>query len=275
MTDIESKIAQEAERTTGNSLTVKCTPNKDGCSRFRVAVGLNSDGELPPLGHWAFFHTYAADEDIGADGHPRPDGFLPRLAELPRRMFAGSQTDFHHPLQMDVEAGLRMRIAEVSAKPGRNGIMMFVKVARQIEQDGRCCIDEKQTLVYRTPSTGAEMTLPEPVQDDSSGGDMWTPGPVNLFRFSAATSNAHRIHYDAIYTREVEGYPALVVHGPFIAAKLAARAAQEGQLANLSYRATAPAFVGQPIQIMRQDDEGFAAFRCDQVQIAMMKVAYR
>ena len=28
-------------------------------------------------------------------------------------------------------------------------------------------------------------------------------------------SNPHRIHYDRTYAMEVEGYPGLVVHGPF------------------------------------------------------------
>lgn len=37
---------------------------------------------------------------------------------------------------------------------------------------------------------------------------------ARLFRFSAATYNAHRIHYDLPYAREVEKYPALVTHGP-------------------------------------------------------------
>ena len=34
-----------------------------------------------------------------------------------------------------------------------------------------------------------------------------------VFRYSAITFNAHRIHYDAAYTREKEGYPDLVVNG--------------------------------------------------------------
>ena len=36
-----------------------------------------------------------------------------------------------------------------------------------------------------------------------------------LFRYSAITFNPHRIHYDKPYCMEVEGYPGLVVHGPF------------------------------------------------------------
>lgn len=39
-----------------------------------------------------------------------------------------------------------------------------------------------------------------------------------LFFFSAATYNGHRIHYDRRWATEVEGYPDLLVHGPLQAA---------------------------------------------------------
>lgn len=46
------------------------------------------------------------------------------------------------------------------------------------------------------------------------------PGSVQLFRFSAVTWNAHRIHYDREYARS-EGYPDILVqshlHGCFLA----------------------------------------------------------
>ncbi|KIY01906.1 uncharacterized protein Z520_02044 [Fonsecaea multimorphosa CBS 102226] len=41
-----------------------------------------------------------------------------------------------------------------------------------------------------------------------------TPSPTLLFRFSALTRNAHAIHLDAEYTRQVYGLPKLIVHGP-------------------------------------------------------------
>ena len=41
-----------------------------------------------------------------------------------------------------------------------------------------------------------------------------------LFRYSAVTFNGHRIHYDRDYAREVEGYPGLVVHGPWQATRM-------------------------------------------------------
>ena len=35
----------------------------------------------------------------------------------------------------------------------------------------------------------------------------YTPSRVALFRFSALTFNSHKIHYDTVYTKEVEGRP--------------------------------------------------------------------
>lgn len=48
-----------------------------------------------------------------------------------------------------------------------------------------------------------------------------TVDPVQMFYFSAATYNGHRIHYDRKWTTEVEGYPDIVVQGPLQAALLA------------------------------------------------------
>ena len=70
-----------------------------------------------------------------------------------------------------------------------------------------------------------------------------------LFRFSALTYNAHRIHYDRDYARQAEGYPGLLIHGPLQALAMAeaARAAgyrgdpQGGRLC-FDYRLTAPLF---------------------------------
>ena len=40
---------------------------------------------------------------------------------------------------------------------------------------------------------------------------------AQLFLYSAASFNPHRIHYDREYAREVEGYEGLVFHGPLTA----------------------------------------------------------
>ena len=42
----------------------------------------------------------------------------------------------------------------------------------------------------------------------------YVPTNVSLFLYNAAIWNAHRIHYDEIYTKEVEKHPGVVVDGP-------------------------------------------------------------
>jgi 3-methylfumaryl-CoA hydratase len=70
------------------------------------------------------------------------------------------------------------------------------------------------------------------------------PRSVLLFRFSAVTNNAHRIHYDHPYATEVEGYPDLVVHGPLTALLLAefAHSRTRVDARTISFRARAPLF---------------------------------
>lgn len=62
-----------------------------------------------------------------------------------------------------------------------------------------------------------------------------------LFRYSAATCNGHRIHYDLDYARKVEGYSGLVVHGPLLAQVLMLRAADVlGSVGAFSFRGHSP-----------------------------------
>jgi 3-methylfumaryl-CoA hydratase len=89
---------------------------------------------------------------------------------------------------------------------------------------------------------------------------------VDLFRYSAATYNGHRIHYDQGYARSEEGYPNLVVHGPFTAARLCDLAARTagGALKAFSFRALAPLFVNQPVRLRHGDEpNSVVAVRCD------------
>ena len=69
--------------------------------------------------------------------------------------------------------------------------------------------------------------------------------PVLLFRFSALTYNAHRIHYDRDFAR-AEGYPGLLVHGPLQALMMAELARPElPPRCDYSYRLVAPLFDDQ------------------------------
>ena len=70
-----------------------------------------------------------------------------------------------------------------------------------------------------------------------------------LFRYSALTFNAHRIHYDLPYTRDVEGYPALVMNGGLTALLLVetARRTCRARIAGTTRAHMQPLFIGQSI----------------------------
>ena len=79
-----------------------------------------------------------------------------------------------------------------------------------------------------------------------------------LFAFSALTCNAHRIHYDVDYARDVEGYPGLVVHGPLLILSMLElpRAEIGGDVASLSYRLQNPVILGDAVRVEGQPQDG-------------------
>ena len=208
---------------------------------------------LPPLWHWFFFLPRVPQSSLDADGHPQRGGFMPPI-ELPRRMFAGARIRFIKPLIIDRLAVRSSTIREVSEKDGHSGKLAFVTVAHTIAQDDAVCLEEEQDIVYREP--GALVRAPEqlelPPVPEGSWTRMLTPEPTLLFRFSAVTFNAHRIHYDRQYATNVEGYPGLVVHGPLTAVLLLELVLRNTSrpLSAFSFRGQLPLFDLAPIRLV-------------------------
>ena len=276
MTILDDIKVAELEAAIGRRRVLRQRLDEASLIRFAAAVGANPLAR-PPLAHWAFFHDIAPDGKLGPDGHPKPGDFLPVAPGMPRRMFASTIIRFGGPLLLDEDAEMTLEIADVRHKRGRGGDLLFVDVERLIEQGGRLRVQETQTLVYRAPASAAPV-LPT-VADDAAqapeGGQLWQPSPTNLFRFSAATFNGHRIHYDRPYATEVEGYPDLIVHGPFLAAKLAALAERRGPLVTFQFRALAPVFVDQPIRLAEVTPGETQAIRCDGTVAVTAKATYQ
>jgi hydroxyacyl-ACP dehydratase HTD2-like protein with hotdog domain len=77
------------------------------------------------------------------------------------------------------------------------------------------------------------------------------PDNVQLFFYNAALWNAHRIHFDAPYAGEVEGYPGLVIAGPLMGDWLG-QCVQEwlgdaGRLLQISYSNRQAAYIGETL----------------------------
>ena len=211
---------------------------------------------LPLLWHWAYFPEIVAHSALGPDGHAvRADAFAERL---PRRMAASGSIDQLGPLVVGRPAVRRSYLEDLTEKQGRSGPLGFANWRHVVEQGGRPVVRERQTIVYRAAGIPAASSR-APGEGATAGGESthgrWRRSvafdTAMLFRFSAVTWNAHRIHYDWPYATGTEGYPALVVHGPLLAALLALEATRDlGELKRAEFRAQAPAFVNQNVDIL-------------------------
>ena len=221
-------------------------------------VAPQNGASLPPLWHWMYFWSIAAQAELGGDGHPARGGFLPPVP-LPRRMWAGGRLQFEAPLPIGSAAARTSRILSVDAKIGKTGPLAFVTVEHQIAVNGAIKIIEEHDIVYRDmPQPGAVAATPPEAPSEALWTKVITPDPVLLFRYSALTFNGHRIHYDRGYATEVEGYPGLIVHGPLIATLLVGLLGEHmptAQLVSFSFRAVSPLFDTEPFTVCGQPAE--------------------
>ncbi len=214
---------------------------------------LVSGAALPVPWHWFYFLPRGVQSELTIDGHPRRGGFMPPIP-YPRRMFAGARLTVHAPLRLATPAERIGEIRNVELKSGKSGALAFVRVGYRFVQEGVVCREEEQDIVYREPS--APVPAPATVEWAPLPPGTWsrvvTPDSRLLFRFSALTFNAHRIHYDRPYATNVEGYPGLVVNGPLTAALLAQLAERESgrRIASFTFRALAPLFDTAPFRLV-------------------------
>jgi 3-methylfumaryl-CoA hydratase len=185
-------------------------------ARYRATLDLRAAPDAPPLAHWLCFLPETPTAELSHDGHPRRGGFLPPI-DLPRRMWAGGRLVFHHALPVGVPVTRVSTIADVREKTGASGRLVFVTVRHAVTAAGEPVVTEEQDLVYREAARPGAASAPAPPAERAAHERAVVADAALLFRFSALTFNAHRIHYDRDYATGVEGYPGLVVHGPLLA----------------------------------------------------------
>lgn len=228
--------------------------------RFRATIDSAETGDTAPQAiHWALCTPEATTAQLGLDGHPQrsdsPDSFFPPVLH-PRRMWASSKVEFIAPITVNTEIERVSTIASISEKSGSTGSLVFVDVEHETKANGKLVVKERQTLVYRKANSAKPVPAPEPVEIDFSEWDFHrtlVPNEALLFRFSAITFNTHRIHYDAPYAINEEGYRGLVVHGPLTSSlllDLAARQFGANSVRQFAFRAQSPAFAGEPLHLV-------------------------
>ena len=162
---------------------------------------------------------------------------------------------FHEPLRVGDHATKESFIKSVTPKEGRSGKLVFVTYGVRILGPRGLVLEDDQNMVFREEERSAGKTaLPqgEPARMDAPWQRTITIDALMLFRFSAVTFNAHRIHYDHPYVTQVEKYPDLLVHGPFTAVWLMELVREHWQdkamrMAGFRMQAKAPLYANRPI----------------------------
>jgi 3-methylfumaryl-CoA hydratase len=226
----------------------------------REDLDLRRGDALPPMWHWLYFHTEARTEELGPDGHSPWNG-MQAPVELPRRMFAGGSTEFHKGLVIGSEATKTETVELVEVKTAATGDpLLFLTFVSEVEDESGPVLTERRSIVYTTPAKERPAAESSPAP---AGGWSRTviPSEAMLFRFSALTWNAHRIHYDAPFAVGVDGHPTLVVHGPLTAILLLDLWSRNssGDPGSFSFRATRPAYVNRPLRLVGDPSGSLAA----------------
>lgn len=207
---------------------------------------------LPLLWHWLAFLPQARQSEIGPDGHPVTGTFLPPTGGR-QRMYAGGHVSMTKALRIGDPLVRKSMVTGIEHKTGRSGDLIFVTVEHVITS-ARGEVSDRNDIVYKDPGPPLATRADGGVNDGSEweGGRTVAIDSTLLFRFSALTYNAHRIHYDRDYATKSEGYPGLVVHGPLQAVLLAdaaSGAAPGMRLSSFNFRSTAPAFDNAPLEL--------------------------
>jgi 3-methylfumaryl-CoA hydratase len=227
----------------------KATLSPHLAKKFEVPLGL----------HWCLVPDVMESVLLGADGHPRLGLLLPDVG-LPRRMWAGGEMVFARALVLGDVVDKTSTIENVSFKSGKSGDLCFVTLRHLYKVAGETAINERQDVVYRSPSSLTGRTSYEPSAPVAADWNVEAT-PTLLFRYSALTFNGHRIHYDYPYATSEEGYDGLVVHGPMQATLMLNLAAEKMKRMpkRFAYRGQKPLIAGQAFGVSAESGDSSVA----------------
>ncbi|KAK7524399.1 hypothetical protein IWZ03DRAFT_356639 [Phyllosticta citriasiana] len=225
---------------------------------------------LAPTHHLVYFNPALPAE------HLLPDGTDPLQSpgeQYPRRMWAGGYVRWgDRPVPLDGKRWVCVEgIRDVTIKGREGEEKVFVGIERRIGQPerklwtededdwGEAWLIERRNIVFmrgRSPeqakaevSKGGKVVKPLHAPDFSH---TIVPTPSLLFRYSALTFNAHAIHLDPAYCRDVEGHRDLLFHGPlsltFLTTLVHNNIEPGKRIVSIEYRNVAPLYCNEPIK---------------------------
>lgn len=227
-----------------------------------TTVALGPGDPVPLLWHWFAFTPSFPQSLLEDDGHPSEAPTVPAFPNR-RRMMVGGRINHTEPMRIGEVYVRHTEVTDHVLTEGRSGRMLLVTVQHTFRNEtGSTVAIEEEKVAYRQQSPGQPRqlrrpeTVPSPWHAQDPGGVVISTDSRLLFRFSALTYNTHRIHYDEPYASAVEGYPALVVHGPLLALLMLEKARRAGATpSGFEYRLRAPSYCGDVIIAVCRDLE--------------------
>ena len=131
-------------------------------------------------------------------------------------MGAGRRVNIMGTLKAGVPATRTTEVIAITPKIARTGRIAILTLRDTIETEGQVIATDETDAIYREmppPGEKSKVTPPVDAPANAEWSDTITLTEALVFRYSAITWNAHRIHYDADYSRDIEGYPATVQNG--------------------------------------------------------------
>ena len=243
---------EELQSWVGRSEVVEDVISLSTVSNMSATIGSNpaeleNGVALPPCWHWLFFNRGAKPEGLRIDGTYADTEYMPPISS-PRRMWAGNKIKTEKPLTVGCAAKRITTIEEIIEKNGASGNLIFLRERWDITDDNGGSLIDWRTLVFRDWAVSSEGQNNITSLKKGELLESINPDPILLFRYSALTFNSHRIHYDQDYTKNVEGYPDLLVHAPLTATLLLNLIRGEiptTEVREINIRATAPIFANQ------------------------------
>ncbi|KAI2630665.1 HotDog domain-containing protein [Hypoxylon sp. NC1633] len=229
---------------------------------------------LPQGHHLVYFPLQKTASELCPDG---TDPLHSPGGPFERRMWAGGSIEFNDDFRLDSSSVVcRERVDEVAIKGPEGQEKIFVDVLREYmrkqefeSSDPRDLpmskgIRERRGLVFMrgvskeqarenlaNAAKGRGRIVKAPNSPDFSV--TLTPTPTLLFHYSALTFNAHLIHLDPEFCREVEGHRNLLFHGPLsltlMLSVLRSRLDPDEKIQKIDYRNLAPLYVKEPLRV--------------------------
>lgn len=195
----------------------------------RLAVAIGDDNPL--------WHDPEAARAAGFPALPAPPTFVDSLnpfyagepypvwGDLPHFFSAGDAFTFHAPIHVGDVIDVDCRIESIRdvARSRGGGRMRLVTYLKRYRRESELVVEERWTCALFDGERTAPPAAPPPPPD-------WAAfelprlervvDPLAIVRWTAASNDFERIHFDHAYAVEACGLPGIVAHGPYSAAML-------------------------------------------------------